>query len=200
MRKITKCCLFIIIVCLASCSKDCLQESKIEYIKVEDGQLLDVIKDSILNYNIENCHFANDEIINPNKVETLNGFLISSAQERHWVRVTFSNGEAPGLQNSVVYFARSEDFYQHIPTSSNNEIAVPYTSQPHTMGVIEGKNLYTIGYTHSSGDFNINDVSVNCKTTLLHIGYDSNGNKVNKYFPCAPKDLTWNYSWFNLNK
>lgn len=200
MRKCIKCLYLLIVAIFISCDKNNSQESNLEYIQTKDGQLLDVIKDSILYYNIENCHFANTDIINPNQTGTLNGFLTSETQRKHWVKVIFSNGEAFGLQNGMTYYARNEMYYQHISTNNNGQIAIPYTSQVYSMGIIDGNDLYNIGYIHSSGEYYITDIPVNCQTTLFYIGYDLKGNPINKYFPCNPKDLTWNYSWFNLNK
>ena len=98
MRKCIKCLYLLIVAIFISCDKNNSQESNLEYIQTKDGQLLDLSKDSNHNYNIENCHFANTDIINPNQTGALNGFLTSETQRKHWVKVIFSNGEAFGLQ------------------------------------------------------------------------------------------------------
>lgn len=125
------------------------------------------------------------DIYNPHNTYSLQGFTVME-KEWLWNRVSFNDSTNHyGFKPHKTYYARKEIYHQSIPQENG---IYQYETDSESMGLYMWANgKFSIGYQALSG-------VDRAYTIIYYIGYDEDGNTVNKYFPCQPSHLIWRYS------
>ena len=188
--------LFILITLLVSC-----QEEDGNYMicySMKDGTTLHAQED-IQEYESA-CSFLNTEnnlrekpkdivILQDSKKDSIYGY--DEIKSISWERAKFGNWvEKYGLNKANTYFVQTIKVVKIIPSSDQYAL---------TEGAYNDFNKDSIGINQNTGKrgFVISSSNINggheAYTIMKRIGYDSDGNDVNIYYPIKPSDIKWKY-------
>jgi len=183
------------IVLLAACSEE-EKDSNTENMKMADGKDITVRTDTLCLFPTDEFEPMNTKVLNPDETECLKRYTAMKA-EPIWMKAKFGDWCSKlGLTPEKEYIVRREYYTQTI-AENQNKWPIPFVPDGSNMGLWEysdGKTV--IGFHCTIGTTKINGIRGNCCTFLIYIGYDADGNMVDKYFPCNPQDLEWHYSWY----
>ncbi len=175
-------------------------KGKLDDFTTADGKNIKVRNDTACIFPTDEIELFATDIANENDIEVLKRYT-DSKTEGYWIRAKFGGWcEKIGLDSNKEYIIRREYYYQAI-ADKPGWFACPFVPDNKHMGLIErGDGTFAIGYTGGpTAYWDEPGIIGNCKTMIIHIGYDADGNTVDKYFPCMPADLEWHYSWLELD-
>lgn len=188
------CIVFIIFV--TGCDENDMYYKSYEIFNTKDGNKIKLKNDTVCTFYTDEFQPFNTEIVNKDEVENLKRF-IDKKEDQYWMIAVFGEWcERMGLNPKIKYLIKREYYFQFIPVNPN-KVPVPYIPDGSKMGLYNKNGMLCIGYQCGTGGSLIDGKIGNCMTTIIHIGYDDEGNNVDKYFPCNPYELDWYYSWYN---
>lgn len=173
---------------------------KLDEMATADGNSIKVRNDTLCIFPTDDFELSGTTVVDENNVEVLKRYT-DSKTDFYWMKAKLGSwcGDI-GLDSNKEYIIRREYYYQAIAGNGDYVFCLFVPDGSH-MGLVErGDGDFAIGYRGGpNAAIDETDVMGNCKTMIIHIGYDADGNVVDKYFPCSPSDLEWHYSWFDMS-
>lgn len=154
-----------------------------------DGTVVEYYVDSTLV--VEEADLLRQNIL-PSATDSCRTGSAAVETSRRWVRMKFRGlgFERLGLSPVKDYLVRPLRCRQAIPDSAVVRVQ-PCSPRGSAMGFFSlGRGDCRLGYRLGAWSAGMRSAA----TTVLYIGYDAEGNKVGRYFPCAPEDLQWYYT------
>lgn len=201
--------LLLLVLAVTVMSVSCGNDDDTEYyfIRAADGKLLRVSSLSVTQYNSESAFISAVGDVNPYPDANGDNYMRSSSVELVrdtvygsnrtydlrdvWQQVRFGEwARAYGLSTDRTYLVNYQRVTKYLPCAyDENILAIPYDTDDRSfMGIING----SVGY--ELADDNINDGGkLDAYTVVAYIGYDSEGAVVDRYYPCRPEDMLWDF-------
>ncbi len=206
--------LLLLVTVVALMASSCNNDDDVEYyfLRVGDGKLLRVSTLSVTQYNSEGAFINAIGMVNPYPDAADSYYMRSSSVELVrdtvygcnntydlsdvWQQTRFGDwARVYGLSTDKTYLVNFQRVTKYLPCAyDENILAIPYDTDDRAfMGIING----SVGY--ELADDNINDGGkLDAYTVVAYIGYDSDGAVVNRYYPCRPEDMLWDFGILKL--